>query len=167
MANETKNPATPEPKLIALPVTMSDIVAEIEAEKSQRAALRPANKSAVFAALAGAGIATVIVSFDGYGDSGQIDSIDARDAANTNVPLPDQTISIVAIVWGQSAPESRPMTLTEAIEHLVYDALSETHGGWELDEGAYGEFVFDVPAHEIRLDYNERMTVTEFSSHTF
>ncbi len=125
MANETKNPATPEPKLIALQVTMSDIVAEIEAEKSQRAALRPANKSAVFAALAGAGIATVIVSFDGYGDSGQIDSIDARDAANTNVPLPDQTISIVAIVWGQSAPESRPM-LTEAIEHLVYDALSET-----------------------------------------
>jgi len=167
MANETNNPATPEPTLIALPVTMSDIVAEIEAEKSQRAALRPANKSAVFAALAGAGVATVTVSFDGYGDSGQIESIEARDAAKTSVPLPDQTISIVAIVWGQSAPETRPMTLTEAIEHLVYDALSETHGGWELNEGAYGEFVFDVPTQEIRLDYHERMTVTEFSAHTF
>lgn len=167
MANETNNPATSEPKLIALPVTMSDIVAEIEAETSRRAALRPANKSAVFAALAGAGVATVIVSFDGYGDSGQIESIEARDAANANVPLPYQTISIVAIVWGQSAPESRPLTLTEAIEHLVYDALSETHGGWELNEGAYGEFVFDVPTQEIRLDYHERITVTEFSSHTF
>jgi len=167
MANETNNPATSEPTLIALPVTMSDIVAEIEAEKSQRAALRPANKSAVFAALAGAGVATVTVSFDGYGDSGQIENIEAHDAANTSVPLPDQTISIVVIVWGQSAPESRPMTLTEAIEHLVYDALSETHGGWELNEGAYGEFIFDVSTQEIRLDYNERMTVTEFHSHTF
>ena len=167
MANETNNPATPEPMLIAFPVTMSDIVAEIEAEKLQRAALRPANKSAVFAALAGAGVATVTVSFDGYGDSGQIESIGARDTANTDVPLPDRTISIVAIVWGQSAPESRPMTLSEAIEHLVYDALSETHGGWELNEGSYGEFVFDVTAQEIRLDYHERMTVTEFSSHTF
>lgn len=167
MANETKNPATPEPKLIALPLTMSDIMAEIEAEKTQRAALRPANKSAVFAALAGAGVATATVSFDGYGDSGQIESIGARDAANMDVPLPDRTISIAAIVWGQSAPESREMTLSEAIEHLVYDALSETHGGWELNEGAYGEFVFDVAAQEIRLDYHERMTVTEFSSHTF
>jgi len=167
MANETNNPATPEPILIALPATMSDIVAEMEAEKLQRAALRPANKSAIFAALAGAGIATVTVSFDGYGDSGQIESFEARDAANTNLPLPDQTISIVAIVWGQSAPESREMTLTEAIEHLVYDALSETHPGWELNEGAYGEFVFDVDTQEIRLDYHERMTVTEFSSHTF
>ncbi len=167
MAKEANSPATPEPTLIALPVTMSDIMAEIETEKSRRAALRPANKSAVFAALAGAGVATVNVSFDGYGDSGQIESIEARDATNMSVPLPDQTISIVAIVWGQSAPESRPMTLTEAIEHLVYDALSETHGGWELNEGAYGSFVFDVPNQEIRLDYHERMTVTEFSSHRF
>jgi hypothetical protein len=167
MANETNNPAKPEPTLIALPVTMSDIVAEIEAETSQRAALRPANKSAVFAALAGAGIATVAVSFDGYGDSGQVESIGARDASNADVPLPDRMISIVAIVWGQSAPESRPMTLSEAIEHLVYDALSETHGGWELNEGAYGEFVFVVTAQEIRLDYHERMTATEFHSHTF
>lgn len=108
MANETNNPATSEPKLIALPVTMSDIVAEIEAETSQRAALRPANKSAVFAALAGAGVATVTVSFDGYGDSGQIESIEARDAANMILPLPDQTISIVAVVLGTKRAGSPP-----------------------------------------------------------
>lgn len=167
MTNEPVHPEAPTQALITLPVTMADIVAQIEAEKVQRAALRPANKSAVFAALAGAGIATVTVSFDGYGDSGQIESIEARDAADTDIPLPDQTIGIVAIVWGQSEPESRPMTLTEAIEHLAYDALSETHGGWENNEGAYGEFVFDVAAQEIRLDYNERITASEFYSHTF
>jgi hypothetical protein len=59
------------------------------------------------------------------------------------------------------------MSVSEAIEHLVYDALSETHGGWENNEGAYGEFVFDVPAEVIRLDYNERITASENYSHTF
>ncbi|MCA0404806.1 MAG: hypothetical protein LCH39_01470 [Proteobacteria bacterium] len=153
--------------LVALPLTFSDIVAQIEAEKLQRAALRPANKAAIFAALAGAGVVSVAVTFDGYGDSGQIESIDARDAASAALVLPDHTIENVAIIWAQKAPGPQPMTWTEAIEHLVYDALSETHGGWENNEGAYGEFVFDVPAQEIRLDYNERVTSTDFYSHTF
>jgi hypothetical protein len=153
--------------LVALPLTFSDIVAQIEAEKVQRAALRPANKAAIFAALAGSGVASVAVTFDGYGDSGQIESIDARDTAGAVLVLPDQTIEIVAIIWARKAPGPQSMTLTEAIEHLVYDALSETHGGWENNEGAYGEFVFDVPAQEIRLDYNERVTLTDFYSHTF
>lgn len=118
MTNEPENPEVPGQSFIALPVTMADIVAQIEAEKAQRAALRPANKVAVFAALAGAGIASVTVSFDGYGDSGQIESIVAHDAAHAEIPLPDRTISMVAIIWGQSEPESRAMALTEAIEHL-------------------------------------------------
>lgn len=153
--------------LVTLPVTMADIMAQIASENAQRAALRPANKMAVFAALAGAGIATVTVTFDGFGDSGQIESIEARDADNISIPLPDQTIAIVAILWGRPESEVRSMSVSEAIEHLVYDALSQTHGGWENNEGAYGEFVFDVPAQEIRLDYNERITASEYYAHTF
>ena len=166
MTNEPTNSETAAKPLVVLPVTMADIMAQIASENSARAALRPANKAAVFAALAGAGIATVVVTFDGYGDSGQIESIDARNA-DTDVPLPEETVAIVAIVWGRSEPEARTMSVREAIEHLVYDALSETHGGWENNEGAYGEFVFDVPALEIRLDYNERITSSEFYAHTF
>lgn len=166
MTNEPTNPETEAKPLVVLPVTMADIMAQIASENSARAALRPANKAAVFAALAGAGTTTVIVTFDGYGDSGQIESIDARNA-DADVPLPEETIAIVAIVWGRSEPEARTMSVREAIEHLVYDALSETHGGWENNEGAYGEFVFDVPALEIRLDYNERIAPSEFYTHTF
>lgn len=166
MTNEPTNPETEAKPLVVLPVTMADIMAQIASENFARAALRPANKAAVFAALASAGIATVVVTFDGYGDSGQIESIDARNA-DADVPLPKETVAIVAIVWCRSEPEARSMSVREAIEHLVYDALSETHGGWENNEGAYGEFVFDVPALEIRLDYNERITSSEFYAHTF
>lgn len=167
MTNQPTNPETPAKPLVLLPVTMADIMAEIVAENAARAALRPANKAAVFAALAGAGIATVTVTFDGCGDSGQIESIEARDASGADVPLPEETIAIVATVWGQSSPEPRSMSVEQAIEHLVYDALTETHGGWENNEGAHGEFVFDVSALEIRLDYNERIISSEFYSHTF
>lgn len=167
MITESNTSETASKSLVVLPVTMADIMAQIASENSARAVLRPANKAAVFAALAGVGIATVTVTFDGCGDSGQIEDIEAMDAAGVNVPLPEETLAIVAIVWGRSEPEARIMSLREAIEHLVYDALSEAHGGWENNEGAYGEFVFDVPALEIRLGYNERITATEFHSHTF
>ena len=167
MTTQPNTPETADKPLVVLPVTMADIMAQIASENSSRAALRPANKAAVCAALAGAGIATVTVNFDGCGDSGQIESIEARDASGADVPLPEETIAIVAIVWGQSRPEPRSMSVEQAIEHLVYDALSETHGGWEINEGSYGEFVFDVPALEIRLDYNERIAATEYYAHTF
>ena len=167
MTNQPTKPETDNKPLVVLPVTMADIMAEIASENATRANLRPANKAAVFAALAGAGIATVTVNFDGCGDSGQIESIEARDASGVDIPLPEETIAIVAIVWGQSSPEPRTMSVEQAIEHLVYDALTETHGGWENNEGAFGVFVFDVPTLEIQLDYNERITASEFYSHTF
>ena len=53
----------------------------------------------------------------------------------------------------------------DAIERLAYDLLEETHGGWENNEGAYGEFVFDVAERTIRLEYNERVMETEYSEH--
>src|SRR3546814_5572861 len=39
-----------------------------------------ANKAALFDVLTAVGITSVVVSFDGYGDSGQIEGIEARNA---------------------------------------------------------------------------------------
>jgi hypothetical protein len=47
--------------------------------------LLPGNKTALFDALGAAKI-TVVVAFDGYGDSGQIENIDAK-AVDEIVPL--------------------------------------------------------------------------------
>ena len=50
-------------------------------ERARRAEqLLAANKDALFDALAAAGIETVTVTFDGYGDSGQIEDIEAGQA---------------------------------------------------------------------------------------
>ena len=124
----------------------------------------PGNKAAVFDALAAAGITSVVVTFDGVGDSGQIESIDARtgDAA---AALPICDIEIATPAWDGSELHRRTLPLGEAIEQLAYAFLEETHGGWENNEGAFGEFTFDVVERTIRLDYNERIESSEYSGH--
>ena len=139
----------------------------LQADRDALAArLRETNKAALFDALAIAGIAHVVVSFDGYGDSGQIESVEAK-AVGEIVPLPTTAIAIGVAVWGQAEPETRSMTLDEAVEHLAYDFLEETHSGWEDGDGAYGDFTFDVAKRSIMLDYNDRYTASENHQHEF
>jgi hypothetical protein len=57
--------------------------------------------------------------------------------------------------------------LTQAIEQLAYDFLRETHAGWENNEGAYGDFHFDVTERSITLNYNERIETSEYTQHVF
>ena len=124
----------------------------------------PRNKAALFDALAVAGITSVVVTFDGVGDSGQIESIDARTGDAAAV-LPICDIEIATPAWDGSELHRRTLPLGEAIEQLAYAFLEETHGGWENNEGAFGEFTFDVPERTIRLDYNERVESSEYSGH--
>ena len=116
--------------------------------------------------LAAAGIENVIVTFDGYGDSGQIEGIDAG-AGEEAIPLPPDRIEVARTIYESPEIERQSQTVQEAIETLIYDLLRQTHSGWEINDGAYGEFAFDVAERTIKLDYNERCTSCEHSSHEF
>ena len=128
--------------------------------------LQPLNKTALFDALAAAGVTHVVVSFDGYGDSGQIENVEVK-AGDTVVAMPEGTIEIAEAVWDQSEPNRSTVSIADEIEHLVYDLLNDTHCGWENNDGAYGDFTFDVAERTITLDYNERYTASEYSQHVF
>jgi hypothetical protein len=137
------------------------------AEHERRdAELRPVNKTIVFDALAAAGITIVVVAFDGYGDSGQIENVEAKSCEDL-VALPSVGVEIASAVWDQTEPERTAMTLYDAIERLVFDFLGMTHDGWENSDGAYGDFTFDVAERTITLDYNERYMQSEYSQHVF
>lgn len=160
---DTSTPAKPD---FDIEASLSRFLTE-QAEHNRRAEeLRPANKAALFGALAKAGITLVTVTFDGYGDSGQVEDIAAQRGDDT-APLPPDEIAICSAAWGDPGFVVHTMPIEQAIEQLAYDFLSETHGGWENNDGAYGEFSFDVAARTITLDYNERYTATEFYSHEF
>lgn len=124
---------------------------------------RPANIAALFDVLAAAGITTVTVTFDGYGDSGQIESIDASNGGGAT-PLPPCEIALVEPGDGD-AIEHVPTPIEQAIEELAYDLLRDAHAGWENNDGAFGEFSLNVAARTISLDHNERYTAIESYSH--
>jgi hypothetical protein len=55
----------------------------------------------------------------------------------------------------------------DAIEKLVYDLLEQTYSGWEDNQGAYGDFLFDVSERTITLNFNERIETSEYTQHVF
>lgn len=143
--------------------------AKWEAERAREAELiarvLPQNKAALFDVLAAVNIATVTVVFDGYGDSGQVENIEAKASDDNVVDLPSAVIEIALVEWGVDEPLPVRLGVRDVIERLAYAFLSNTHCGWENNDGAYGEFVFDVSDRTIALDYNERFTSSENYSH--
>lgn len=144
--------------------------AKWEAEQRARNALldtiRPKNKAAIFAVLAEAGITSVTVEFDGYGDSGGIESVHA-ETDGSEIALPDGSVTLFTLGWRETEPTEKTISLGEAIEHMVYELLGQTHGGWENNAGAFGNFVFDIAAETITLEFNMRFEDSEFFEHTF
>lgn len=112
-----------EPASIAPNPSTTDIMATEAAHQALTAMLRPATKAALFAMLAEAGIATVTVQFDGAGDSGQIESVDAVDANGAPHDLPSTMVTMSRAVWGDEQPQLRTLPVAEAIEAFAYDLL--------------------------------------------
>ena len=124
------------------------------------------NKPIIFDALAAAGLTRVTVEFDGEGDSGQIEGIYAY-AGDARAELPESSITLHQAQQAKGDPITTTVSLHDAIETLCYDYLSQTHGGWENNEGAYGIFRFDVSNRSIHLDFNERFSDSTHHTHDF
>ena len=127
----------------------------------------PMNKATLFDALQAAGIHTVSVEFDGYGDSGQIEAIRAFTADNTELPLPDSALDWRDVLFDEPRLAVEIQPVRDAIEGLAYRLLGDVHYGWENNDGAYGTFSFDVNERAIVLDYHERFTDSTHYAHAF
>lgn len=145
-------------------IDMAAIMQRFSQWEADAAELIPENKARLFACLASTGITLVTVIFDGYGDSGQIEDI-AAFIGDEPADLPGGTIEVKTLHHGADQPVAHCHSASEAIENLAYDLLRQTHCGWENNDGAYGEFTFDVTAGTITLDYNERFTSSENYAH--
>ena len=127
--------------------------------------IRIHNKNPIFAALDDAGIHRVTVEYDGTDDSGQIESIEAWNAANEKIPLP--SLRKVQLASENTDSPVDEIGLEAAVEQLVWDYLYDNHGGWENNDGAFGTFEFSVPDRTIALQHNERYTDVNTTTHEF
>ncbi len=139
---------------IQLTIDPTALWAQIEAQHAARTRLAeealPRNKAALFDALAAVGITSVVVTFDGVGDSGQIESIDAGiDGAPTELAGVD--IEIDTPAYDGSGLDRRTCALPEAIENLAYAFLEETHGGGKTTRARSASSFSPSPSERSRL----------------
>lgn len=87
------------------------------------------------------GVEMVTAEYDGSGDSGQIEDPD----------------------FGS---KKAPASLVTAVQDLFYDLLEEHYAGWEINDGSFGEFRWDVRADSINLVHNMRIEEIEREEQT-
>jgi hypothetical protein len=131
------------------------------------AQLRIGTKAHLFDALAAAGIARVTVDFDGEGDSGQIEDIAALDPAGKPIKLPPDQLTVETAKFDGTGADTATRPLRDVIENLCYELLEEHHDGWEINDGSFGAFEFDIPHRSVTLTFNGRFTDFETSTHTY
>ena len=95
-----------------------------------------------------AGISIVNITYDGCGDSGQIDSVSYSDAQ------------------GKPANRTNRLTITDdQLMELFYDLLECRHPGWENNDGAFGEFHWDLKTDSLNHSHRERFTDYDTTEH--
>ena len=129
-------------------------------------------KAQIYARLARLGIATVLISYDGCGDSGCIESIEARGPNDEVVELPQRevTIDFVESQWDAAASKfvrvgvKRKLPIGKAVESWCYDLLEHHFDGWEINEGSQGTIELDIKNKTATLEHDQNVMTT--TTHT-
>ena len=94
------------------------------------------------------GVVRVDIQYDGCGDSGQIEGVSYLNGEDEAVH-PIGNIDLTE----------------EAISDLFYDLLEVRHPGWENNDGAFGEFAWDLAADTLTHTHNARFTEYDTEEH--
>jgi hypothetical protein len=155
---------------------MDDIMAQIRADQLKKADQVKHNANLLFDTLQESRVASIEVTFDGCGDSGQIESVIYEDHRGKEVSEPKLVVK-GSFTGKHHEWDDKKKTFVEVggsegkvreiVEQVCYDKLQASHGGWEINEGSYGTFHFDVLNRKVNLEYNERIEEVRSSEETF
>lgn len=82
------------------------------------------------------GVEMVTAEYNGEGDSGQVEDPE----------------------FGSSKV---PRNIAFAVQDLFYAVLEDEYGGWEINEGSFGQFEWNVTDDQIHLSHSTRSWDTE------
>lgn len=126
--------------------------------------------AAVCAVAALQGISTIVVTYDGCGDEGQIHNIVLQgpaaddDGTAPELPMPDVPCTSWSVPFRGDAFEV-DTTFAQAIDDLGLEMLAQKHNGWENGEGAFGELTIDIAERKAILEHSIRIIETETFTH--
>jgi len=156
-----------------------NIMEQIQADQLKKSDRVKYHANLLFNTLAQTKVSSIEVSFEGCGDSGQIESVDYTDANGKGIDEAylDKTIvkgsaKTIYHQWDEKKKmlvetKAREGNIREIVEEVCYDKLGSSHGGWEINAGSYGTFRFDVAGRKITLEYNERIEDVRISEESF
>jgi hypothetical protein len=144
-------------------IIMTDFISNHIAHRRAQAEANDHNRTVVLDALSAAGITSVTVDFDGEGDSGQINGVHCKGSVADIAKI---SVTTRHAAWGGTLSEQTE-TLESAVESLCYGYLAFEHGGWENNDGAFGEFTIDVAARTIALEFSARFSTYDTTWHDF
>ncbi|MDR7039772.1 hypothetical protein J2X36_004550 [Methylobacterium sp. BE186] len=111
-----------------------------------------AKRNSIFEELAQHGVERITVVFDGGGDEGQIDSIEAFGADAEPIELD----------WS-STNDPAVRSMHDVVEEFAYEALDGVPVDWCNDLGGYGEIEIAVPTGSIEVEVTKRFEASETS----
>lgn len=101
--------------------------------------------------LAELGIKMIVMEYNGEGDSGDIESftITGKATAPTTTDALDKALE-------RFSPESgaRERFCTDKLKDYAFEILP---GGFEINEGSYGQVIVDCENNKVRLEHSERI----------
>lgn len=119
---------------------------------SERRKRIESSKLVLIKSLSTAGVARLVVKYDGEGDSGQVESIDALDAERKSVDIHGPSF----IEIGKDENRREYSNLAGFVESFFWDLLGSYHDGFENNDGGFGEVIIDVTAGTVTLDHYDR-----------
>lgn len=122
----------------------------------------PQHKDALLGALRAAGVAHVIVSYDGEGDSGQADSAHAVALDGSAIDLATLTAPDPQAASTEGA-EKASVQLSQLVENFLWAVLDAHHGGFENNDGGFGELSIDVTERSVTLEHSDRIIQVDSS----
>jgi len=162
-------------KKIKLP-KMDDIYQQIAQERLTKQQAVKSNAKALFDFLQKSRIVTINATFDGCGDSGQINGVEyldhrGKDMATPVGKVPNSRLE-AGYHWNDKKKKMEELPprqgcVEELVHEICYDKLGSKHMGWEINEGSYGTFSFDVLNRKISLEFNERIESVNTTEETF
>jgi hypothetical protein len=113
----------------------------------------------------------VVVGFDGSCDSGSIERFEyqaAKEIKGDEIVLGTLKTKTEWCTKKQNfVTSTKESTLNDMVEEVCYDLLEISHGGWEINEGSYGEFLIEPKEDKISLTFNRRFESVETSEEEF
>lgn len=128
------------------------------------------NRSVLLEALREAGACRALISYSGYGDSGNANEVYVFDGEGQDIPahadvtVAEPSATFVDGRWDRRQVEAS-MPLRDALSDFADRAVDLHHAGFENNEGGEGEVIFDCAANSVRIEHRD-FYVESYSTET-